>query len=332
MTEMLSIIDFVSSYPNKKTMYSYQAALLNFCEQILGITKRKGRKVTGDELKVFDEAMLVYLNNGKTQEDYFKDVQNFAVWLQYKAPKTADVSITALKEFFLTNGIEFSRMQQKLIRRAMPKGGARTIENELNEDTFRSILEHCDITGRALFMTLKGSGMRVDECLNIKLDEIDMESVPARITLRAEYTKTKKQRLVLFDREATNVLNEWLKVRDSYFKASVNKNMGLVRAGRAKEKNKKDMRIFPYSIGVANQMWNNAVNKAGLMEKDKGTGRNKFHIHQTRKFFLSMVSTRALPRARTVAERGRCPVCDSMRFGRSGEAGQCLNCGNGAGR
>lgn len=43
--------------------------------------------------------------NSKTLEDYFKDVQNLAVWFQSKPPKTTDVSITALREFFLTNGI-----------------------------------------------------------------------------------------------------------------------------------------------------------------------------------------------------------------------------------
>jgi hypothetical protein len=68
------------------------------------------------------------------------------------------VSITAIREFFLTNGIEFSRIENKLIQKAMPKGGARTVMSELNEDTFRSILERCDTTGRALFLTLKGLG------------------------------------------------------------------------------------------------------------------------------------------------------------------------------
>jgi integrase len=295
MVEKQSIVSFISSYPNKNTKFSYQAALLNFSEQIVGIKKREKIKVKDEELKVFDEEMLAYLNKGKSQEDYFKDVQKFAVWLNCKTPKTADANMSVIKEFFLTNGIELTRQQQKEIRRAMPKGGALTIENELDVDTFKSILEHCDINGRALFLALKGSGMRVDECLHIKLDELDIKSNPARTTLRAEYTKTKKQRLVLFDQEATNAIKEWLKVRDNYLKAAVNKNMGLVNAGRAKEKNIDDKRLFPFSTSVAQQMWTIAVKNAGLEEKDEVTGRNKLHIHQTRKFFLSQLKLSCPP-------------------------------------
>lgn len=289
MVEKQSIISFVSSYPNKRTRISYQACLLNFSEQIVGTKKRKSKKVSTEELKVFDEEMLAYLNKGKSQEDYFKDVQKFAGWLQCKPAKSADLNLTAVKELFLANGIDFNRQQLKEIRRAMPKGGVATVENELDVDTFKSILEHCDITGKTLFLALKGSGMRVDECLHIKLDELDVQSLYARTTLRAEYTKTRKQRLVLFDQEATNAIKEWLKVRDNYLKASINKNTGLVNAGRAKGKNIDDKRLFPFSTSVAQQMWGNAVKNAGLLERDIVTGRMKLHIHQTRKFFLSQL-------------------------------------------
>jgi hypothetical protein len=94
-TKKHSIISFLKSYPQQKTRNIYQAGLLNFGEQIIGIKKRKGKKVTEEELKEFDKALLEYLNNGKTQEDYFKDVQKFAVWLQCKPPKTSDVKVSA---------------------------------------------------------------------------------------------------------------------------------------------------------------------------------------------------------------------------------------------
>lgn len=255
----------------------------------MGLKNREKIKVIDEELEVFDKEMFAYLNKGKSQEEYFKDVKKFADWLKCKPPKTANAKLSVIKEFFLTNGIEFTRQQQKEIRRGMPKGGALTIEAELDVDTFKSILEHCDITGKTLFLVLKGSGMRIDECLQIKLDELDIQSIPTRTTLRAEYTKTKKQRLVLFDQEATNAIKEWLKVRDNYLKAAVNKNIGLVKAGRAKGKNIDDKRLFPFSTSVAMQMWNTAVKNAGLGEKDEVTGRNKLHIHQTRKFFLSQL-------------------------------------------
>jgi hypothetical protein len=55
MVEKQSIISFVSSYPNKKTRISYKSSLLNFSEQIIGTKKRKSKKVSTEELKVFDE-------------------------------------------------------------------------------------------------------------------------------------------------------------------------------------------------------------------------------------------------------------------------------------
>ena len=97
MVKKQSLLSFVSSFPNKKTRYSYQAAILNFGEQIVGIKKRNSKKVKDEELKVFDEEMLAYLNKGKTQEEYFEDVLKFAVWLQCRPPKTADANISVIK-------------------------------------------------------------------------------------------------------------------------------------------------------------------------------------------------------------------------------------------
>jgi integrase len=281
-----SLADFLELYSRSNTKRVYQAGIYNFIEFISKV-KRKGRKATSEEMEQFNNLINQYFNDGR---DYFDDILRFAASLNSKPPKSAKAYLSGVKEFLGYNGIEFTQRQIKNINLKLPKGNARTVKNDIDSTVIRKISEHTDVKGRALFFTLKSTGMRIGEALQITLDELDLNSSPACVTIRGEHTKNGQQRITFIDREAKDVLNEWLKIREKYLEAAVNKNNGLVKNGVAKPKAQDDNRLFPFSDSVAEQMWTTAITNAGLLSIDKVTNRKQLRIHDLRMFYRSQLA------------------------------------------
>src|SRR4051812_45635287 len=59
-------------------------------------------------------------------------------------------------------------------------------------------------------MLLAATGMRAVEALHIRLKDIDLESKPAKISVRGENTKTKMDRTVFLTEESKKQLKSWL--------------------------------------------------------------------------------------------------------------------------
>ncbi len=287
-----TLSEFLSLYSKPKTRRVYASALYTFSEFILKI-KRKNRKITPDEVIMFDKAISKYMQEPAGEEhSYFDDLLKFAAYMNSsgRPPKTAKAYISAIKEFFGYNEIELTQRQIKTIRLKLPKGNARTVKNDIDSTVIRKISEHTDVKGRALFFMLKGTGMRLGEALSITLDELDLNSSPACITIRGEHAKNGQQRIAFIDREAKEILNEWLKIREKYLVEAVNKNNGLVKNGVSKPKSADDNRLFPFSDSVAEQMWTTAITNAGLLSIDKVTNRKQLRIHDLRMFYRSQLA------------------------------------------
>jgi integrase len=172
----------------------------------------------------------------------------------------------------------------------MVKGGARTIEKDMDIDTLRKIIQHMDIKGKALVLTLASSGMRIGEALSLNIKDIDLSSNPPIVTIKGRNTKTGENRITFINKEAKEAVIEWLKVRDSYLASSVNRNKGLVGVGIGKPKSESSNKLFPFTDNVSSQIWLNAITKAELLTRDDETNRIQLHIHQLRKFFRSQLA------------------------------------------
>jgi integrase len=59
-------------------------------------------------------------------------------------------------------------------------------------------------------MMLAATGMRATEALSIRIKDLDLESQPARLFVRGEYTKTRVDRTVFLTEEITQQLTSWL--------------------------------------------------------------------------------------------------------------------------
>jgi len=283
---MSKVKEFLDLYVNKGTKTGYKSAIISFVECIYG-QKRKGNRITKKE----NEYFIKLADNYFTEErNHYDDLLKFAVSLNNNPPKTARMYFSTIKEFLAHNEIEFSQRKLKVIRLKLPKGNARTVENDMDNTVIRKIIEHMDVKGKALVLTLASSGMRIGEALQITLDDINFDTNPISITLRGEYTKNGSQRFTFINEEAKTTLLEWLKVREKYIKAALNKNKGFVNRGIGSAKDKDDNRIFPFSRGVVNQLWTTALTNANLLDIDEGTSRKKLRIHQLRKFFRSQLA------------------------------------------
>ena len=281
---MAILNDFLKIYSNQSTMVLYRSAIFKFIEFVYEIPRINVR-LTNDERVKLEKMTNKYFND---KRDISKDLLNFVVSMNGSTPpKSAKTYYGCIKEFLLFNGGELSHRDLKMIKNKLPRGGARTEEIDLDNTLINQIIEHMDIKGKALVLILASSGMRIGEALQIKLDDINMEAVPTLINIRGEYTKTGSQRHTFISKETKTVLDEWLKVRESYLKSAQNRNKGLIKNGKGNEKSLDDNRLFPFSYSVAEQMWKNALDKSENLSYDKSTGRKKVRIHALRKFFRS---------------------------------------------
>jgi integrase len=148
-------------------------------------------------------------------------------------------------------------------------------------------------------MVALSSGLRIGEIVQLLPEDIYLNEVPARINVRPEITKNNKMRTTFITPEATDVLKEWLRIKDGYIDKSMKrlnfKNMQY-------HKNKKKKELFPYSPHRIREAFNNACEKAGFTgttimkgdfdlpdfyKKDHKHFRERRHLrfHNLRKFF-----------------------------------------------
>ncbi|MHA1363120.1 MAG: tyrosine-type recombinase/integrase [Candidatus Freyarchaeota archaeon] len=278
--------EFLDSISKKSTRRVYRAGVIEFLNMVYGVV-RKGSRCTSEEWIEYNKLSERYIEELKNGRNYLQDLLRFTGYLGDKPPLTAKIYVTGVKQFLFFNGFELSIGQSKAVSKRLPKGGVRTVEEELTREELQKILNQMDIKGRSFFLFLASSGCRIGEALKITLEDINLESEPVEVTVRGEYTKSGKMRTTYISKEAKNALLEWLKVRDKWLNSSKNKNKGLLNKGFGGEKTVEDSRVFPFNVSTAHQMWFNALDKSGLLKVDRATNRRTLHPHMLRKWFLS---------------------------------------------
>jgi len=277
---MVRLTEFLENYNNQSTRQGYKSGILAFIKFIYGIND-----IDRDRLEDLVDQYLTEQRDNKTE------VLKFAVSLQTRPPLSARQVFNQVKEFLSMNDVVISPKDIKRARYKLPKGGVATQEKDMDLETIRSLLAHTDVKGKAIILTLASSGMRIGELLAVTVKDVDLDTKPAKISIRGKNTKTGFQRITFISVEAAQAIKEWLKVRAKYLDSSLEKGMHL--NGRTKSKPSDDNRLFPTSDNIVNKMFEQAVKSAGLFERDETTNRTTLHIHQLRKFFLSQLSLKA---------------------------------------
>ncbi len=249
--------EWLNQFENKNTRKQYRIALDQFEEHV----------------SISLDTYLDESDGGKV----WNDLKEFWRSLSDKAPKTQNNRVRVVKLFFQDHGIKIPHSEwSKFRRRQMKASRPQTQDRAGKKNEWRRIvLNMSKPSGRALYLTLLSTGARVGEILQIRIEDLDFNSDPARIVLRAEYTKGGVgDRTVFLTDEAEEVLKNYLNWRKGK-KTSSGKSYDNTEL------------VFPFTQQTAREMLYNALEKTGLDERDRNTGRRKIHTHSTRKFFRS---------------------------------------------
>jgi integrase len=135
---------------------------------------------------------------------YLKDNNNNGIY-----PITLKSYVITVKNFLEYSDIDVSPRRFRLKVR-LPKVVRKNKEALSKEDVI-NILNACsDIRLKTYVMFLAAGGFRAVEALSIRIKDLDLESKPARVLVRGEYTKTKTDRVVFLTEEVTQQLRSWL--------------------------------------------------------------------------------------------------------------------------
>jgi integrase len=283
---------FLNSYKEstRKVYLSTLRKYFGFVYPELGETYPKNRAYA-DEFEVFDEKMdelsLAYVK--KPENEFEAHVVSFREEiLGSKAPKTIAGSMAAIFKYLAVNDLEFTKDFKKKIVGVQDDSGI-SKEKVPTPDELSRIVYNLPPQGRALALALASGGMRVDEALQLKISDVELDYVASylgedrkqkdvaipKISLRAETTKSGKARIVFISQEARAELVKWLDNRAQY----------LQKIKKATGRNPDEDLIFPFSYATFKDMWIVALRKTGLLEKDVVTNRITLRIHNIRKFF-----------------------------------------------
>jgi integrase len=264
---MGKVKNFLSNYHNNNTYNNHRRALQTFFTSVYGAGKWN--------LDKLDEIADRYFSENRNIE---QDIQKYMVFLQKYAPLTQRIRMSSVKTFLMENDIEFPQKFWKKLSRRIKGSRALTLDKIPSNKELREILTHMPVHGKALFLLLESSGMRIGEASKLKLNDLMLDEEPMRIQIRGEYTKTGNSRYAFASRETKETIREWLKVRQNYLTAASGKSH---RYGKSVE----DDRLFPFRKTTSYIVWQGALKKAKLDSRDNSTNVRKLHPHVLRKFF-----------------------------------------------
>ena len=244
--------------------------------------KLKRTKIPKEKQIEIDDAVNEFITSYlKNKHEYADDLFKYANYLsKKKLPLTVKSNINTIIKFLRVNKIIIDEEDLNDIKNKT-KAYPQTIDKAPTKSELKQILSHGTSKDRALFLTLCSSGIRIGEALNIKLQDIEFNSNPTKITIRGEHAKGERPRIIFISDEAKLAIKEWLKERDRYILNATKK----YNFGNKKDLPQAESRLFPFSNTTAHHMWVRILIKAGYDKKDPTSGILIMHTHTLRKFF-----------------------------------------------
>jgi len=285
---MARIASFLNQYAIAGTRSSYRGGVYAFLTSLYGFA-RKGKRITDDEkLKFETYAERYFLET----HDHSQDLIQFANFCSKKyAPTTGNYYHTAVKEFFIFNDVELSRKQERNLKNKIKRGNPISKEETLDREMIRKLLNNCDLKVKTLILFIISSGVRISEVLDLDLSDVKISKDNSHGVVTIRESKNNHPRITFINREAVEVLNQWIDQREEYLKYIIKKSKGRFRVKTPS----KDSRLFPVTKNSAEKNIKTALKKADLFEVDRDTGRATIHYHLFRKFFVTQLSYSGIP-------------------------------------
>ncbi|NAL77845.1 tyrosine-type recombinase/integrase [Nitrososphaera sp. AFS] len=187
---------------NKKTAYEYYFRLANFQDFVNFVYNTN----TLDNL-------ITKIKEGS--QDPYDVLSSYVSYLQTNfnvSSSTIKHRIITAKNFLEYYDVDISPRKFKL-KVKVPKVVKKNKE-ALSKQDVTDILNTCsEIRLKTYAMLLAATGFRAVEGLSIRIKDLHLESRPAKIFVRGEYTKTKTDRYAFLTEEVVNQLKQWLEYK-----------------------------------------------------------------------------------------------------------------------
>lgn len=189
-------------------------------------------------------------------------------------------NISSIKSFYkylvINNYVKFNPTENIVTLKLTKKLPSVLSIDEINKILDIQTYDNYSIRNKAMLELMYATGLRVSELINLKIYDIDITD-----SLVRTMGKGSKERIVPIGEIATKALNEYLKVRSSFFKKEINDDLFLNNHGKkmtrqglfkiikkiAKEKNIKK-EISPHTLrhSFATHMINNGADLKIIQE------------------------------------------------------------------
>ena len=227
--------------------------------------------------------------------DPYRLLNDFVVYLHKLGlkPKTIKLAVTATKGYLRYSGIKIYNEEFKQIVK-LPKP-RRYREEPLTKEILVRLLRNFPTKLQTVVLVAVSSGMRIGEIVQLKISDIDFESKPVIIRIRAETTKTKESRETFLTTEATKALKDYLQRFYGWKEGMTNQTIrnNLVFAPVTKARKQEDKKTNT-PVQIASSVLRNSllyhVRKIPELDQRNENDVHIIHFHAFRKFFYTTVS------------------------------------------
>ena len=240
----------------------------------------------------------------KEEIDVFRVFKEFIVYLDKLGMKPATIKllVTTLRGYLGHLGIRiYSEDFRRSVR--LPRK-IRQREEPLTKEILVRLLRNLPTKLQTAVLVATASGMRIGELVQLRISDIDFDSKPTKIRIRAEITKTKESRETYLTDEVTRALKDYITRSFEWKEGQPNeaiKNQVIFgRASLVRDKNKpnsklrkKDSELRCTPQFIAESVLVNSlklhIRKIPELNQLNENGRHMIHFHAFRKYFRTTV-------------------------------------------
>jgi len=243
-----------------------------------------------------DEVQLSYRVENE-ELDIYKVLSEYVIFLDKKGikAKTIRLWLTIVKGYFTFMGTEvFSEKCRQRVK--LPKV-QRLKKEALTKELLIKLLRNLPAKLQAAALLALSSGLRVGEITGLTLADIEFNSEPVKINVRAETSKSNEDRETYISKEASDALQDYLQRFFGWREDSTNKKIQSLRIfGRTNKIKDGDSFRLPTpkeqlsnSINLQKALIR-VINKVPELNKLGRNGRRVIHFHAFREYFYTEVS------------------------------------------
>jgi integrase len=285
MEEFLSSVYILSH--SKSTVSTYRLSIVN--KKKTGFCDFLNQKYNIDEFSLVEKI--------KNQEmDVYKILKEFVIFLDVSKyqPKSIKTRLAAVKGYLRHLGVKIYTEDCKHSIR-LPKVVARR-EEPMTKEMLVRLLRNVTPKLQTAILVAISTGMRIGELVQLEVRDIDFDTKPVKIRIRAETTKTREERETFLTEEATNSLKDYLK---RFYDWKEDKNEHLKnqiifgRTSLSKHQIREDSQLkrgyFLTSENLLQKMLSTSIKKIPDLSRNNENGRKVIHFHAFRKYFRTVV-------------------------------------------